>query len=174
MGFMLVDWLRKSWQAQAFPVCASMETWQAQLGDAHVALLKPMTFMNRSGSAVQRFLGEHELPLKRMLVVYDDLSLPLGHMRVRPRGSAGGHNGIADIMDCLGTTEIPRLRLGMGTDNPGDTVSFVLSDFDKAELVSLEKVLENAAKAARMWLFESFDRLMSQFNGSVIEPPDTQ
>ena len=114
-----------------------------------VAIAKPLTFMNRSGKAVTALLDRYGLDVNRLLVVYDDIALPIGALRLREKGSHGGHNGIRDIIQSLGSTEFPRLRVGVGNSfPPGGQVRFVLSPFADDEQSAAEAAFQEAAEAA--------------------------
>ena len=114
-----------------------------------VALAKPLTFMNRSGQAVTALLDRYGLTPDDLLVVYDDLALPVGSLRLRAKGSHGGHNGIRSLIEHLGSPEFPRLRVGVGNSfPPGGQVDFVLSPFDAAERPAVEAAFDAAADAA--------------------------
>ena len=166
---MLVEKLAQDWGATPMPVVSNARIGGVEMEGLHIGLVQPLTYMNRSGDALRSLFTKNEVPLERVLVVYDDLSLPLGRMRLRRDGSAGGHNGLGHIVEMLATTRVPRLRVGIGGEAPPpDLVDFVLGEFDERESVLLEKVLENAAKAARMWLFEPMDTVMSKVNGSAV------
>ncbi len=171
VGFRLIDRMALANQAQAVSLRADMSLTSIQIEEHRIALIKPLTYMNRSGSVVASFLSRYSVPTDRLLIVYDDVALALGRMRFRSCGSAGSHNGMGDIVEKLQTTEIPRLRLGIGTEMAvdGELAEFVLSDFTVNEQSLVGNVLEIASKAARMWLFESTDYLMSQFNGLAVE-----
>lgn len=136
-------------------------------GDAPipVALAKPLTFMNRSGQAVAALLDRYDVEPDRLLVVYDDLALPLGSLRLRQRGSAGGHNGVRSVIDYLGSTEFPRLRIGVGDSfPPGGQVDFVLSPFDDAEREAVEAALNAAADAALTVVRDGLVAAMNRHN----------
>ena len=116
---------------------------------AGIALAKPLTFMNRSGQAVTALLDRYGLGPENLLVVYDDLALPIGALRLRGQGSHGGHNGIRSLIEHLGSTEFPRLRVGVGNSfPPGGQVDFVLSPFDDDERPAFDAALDEAAQAA--------------------------
>ncbi|MFQ5886804.1 MAG: aminoacyl-tRNA hydrolase [Anaerolineae bacterium] len=127
-----------------------------------VALLKPLTHVNRSGDVVIPLLRGYGLPLGRLLIVYDDLDLPLGRIRIRERGSAGGHKGMASIIDHLGP-EIPRLRLGIGRKGE-DPKDYVLSPFTAEERVIMEKGYDRIADAVECIIGEGFSKAMERFN----------
>jgi len=142
---------------------------EGRVGGERVALLEPHTWMNLSGKAVVAAVDA--LPLgdlaSDLVVVYDDLDLPFGRLRVRPGGSAGGQKGLADIQDWLGRSDFPRLRFGIGRPPPGgDAVEHVLAPFDAAELRSLDAALERAADAVETILVEGVQVAMNRFNAS--------
>lgn len=132
-------------------------------GDAWVA--KPMTYMNESGRFVQAFAGYHRVPPADILVVYDEIALPLGRIRLRPGGSAGGQKGMGSILRQLATQEIPRLRLGIGPQPERmDSADFVLSRFKPSEEEALESALALAADAARAARRDGLEAAMNRFN----------
>ncbi len=130
-----------------------------------LTLAWPRTYMNRSGWAVEKLLVKHGLTPNDMLVVVDDYNLPLGKLRLRKSGSDGGHNGLASIIDSLGTNEFPRLRLGIGTlpDNISSS-DFVLSRFEPAESELVEEMLDKAAEAVLFSINNRFDEAMNKYN----------
>ena len=128
-------------------------------------LLKPLTYMNRSGEVVARYVRALRLELHDLLVIFDDISLPLGTIRLRKKGGAGGHNGVQDIIDHLGTGDFPRLRVGIGSDFArGQQVDYVLSSFDTAEQPVVEDVIAQAQDAVLTFLREGIDIAMNRFN----------
>ena len=130
-----------------------------------VALAKPLTFMNRSGQAVEALLDRYGLTPAELLVVYDDLALPIGALRVLGKGGAGGHNGLQDVIDTLGSTEFPRLRVGVGDSfPPGGQVDFVLSPFDDAEREAADAALDAAADAALTFARDGLQATMNRHN----------
>ena len=127
-----------------------------------VALLKPLTYVNRSGDVVALLLRGYGLPLDRLLIIYDDLDLPLGRIRIREQGSAGGHKGMASIIDLLGP-EIPRLRVGIGRKEE-DPQEYVLSPFTAEERVIMEKGYDRIAAAIECIIREGLSKAMERFN----------
>ncbi len=131
-----------------------------------VALAKPLTFMNRSGQAYAALLRRYHLEPADVLLVYDDLSLPLGQIRLRGKGSAGGHNGVQSVIDALGSTEFPRLRVGVGDSFPrGGQVDYVLSPFDEDERETVDAALAAAAEAALTFVRDGLTAAMNRHNG---------
>jgi PTH1 family peptidyl-tRNA hydrolase len=130
-----------------------------------VVLVKPQTFMNESGRAVGRLVRFYKVQLERLLVIYDDLDLPLGKVRLRPTGGSGGHKGMRSIIKHLGSEGFPRLRIGIGRP-PGrmDPAAYVLQDFSAEEDPLLEDALERAEIAIETWLRDGIDVAMSRCN----------
>lgn len=141
-----------------------------EIGDCHVdgeklLLVKPTTFMNRSGDAVVQVLNWYKMEETECLVCYDDLNLPIGTLRMRPKGSAGGHNGVRDIIQKLGTDRFPRLRIGIGSDfREGNQVDYVLSRFSKSKTETIEETVERACDAAMTFVREGIDAAMNAYN----------
>ncbi len=130
-----------------------------------VVLAQPQTFMNDSGQAVVPLAQFYQVPPARLLVVYDDLDLPPGTLRVRPEGGSGGHKGMHSIIEQLGSSDFARLRIGIGRP-PGqmDAAAYVLQDFSADEMPLIEKALERAVAAIEMWLVEGVVMAMSRHN----------
>lgn len=137
---------------------------ERQLGEGAL-LAKALTFMNLSGEAIAELIRYYRLAPVDTLVVADDVNLPLGRLRARARGSHGGHNGFKSIVDCLGTTEFPRLRIGVGRGDPErDLADHVLARFDPAERPDVEAAIARAADAAELFVTEGIDAVMNTFN----------
>ncbi len=138
------------------------------IGGRSVILVKPRTFMNKSGGPIAALTRFYRVPLDRVLVVYDDLDLPLGTTRLRPSGGAGGHRGVRSVINQLGCRDFPRLRVGIGRP-PGrmDPADYVLQDFSREEEHLLDETLEQATAAIETWLAEGVDEAMTRYNCSV-------
>lgn len=137
----------------------------ARCGD--VWLFKPLGHMNCSGPPVARLVTQADVALERLLVLVDDLDLPLGRVRLRPAGSSGGHRGLESLIDALGTEAFPRLRLGIGPCPPGLSArEFVLSRMTADELDAIEPLCERAAEAALWWAREGIGAAMNRFNSA--------
>lgn len=132
-------------------------------------LALPQTYMNRSGYAVRCLVERHGLEPSEILVVYDEVALPLGRIRLRPGGSPGGHRGMESVVESLRTDRISRLRLGCGGEEGAseaeDLVSYVLSPFRSDEREAADRMVERAADACRAWLAEGIETAMNDFNG---------
>lgn len=128
-------------------------------------LLKPSTYMNLSGNAVRYWMNEKKIPVERLLVVVDDLSLPFGHLRLKPSGSEAGHNGLRHITSVLGTQRYARLRFGIGNDFPrGGQVDYVLGEFGEDDLAQMDERLAVAADSVRAFCLSGINVAMNQYN----------
>jgi PTH1 family peptidyl-tRNA hydrolase len=136
----------------------------------HVLIAKPQTYMNLSGSSVQGLAAFYKITPERMLVIFDDLDLPLGTLRIRSKGGSGGHKGLTDIIQRLGTQDFPRIRFGIGRP-PGrmEAADFVLQGFSPDELPLVEQTVARAIKAAETWLTDGIDASMNRYNGAAEE-----
>lgn len=131
-----------------------------------VALAKPMTFVNRSGLAVREMASKYGLEPREILVIYDDMDLDPGVLRIRPKGGSGGHNGIKSIIESMSTQEFPRMRIGVGRPPRGGAVQHVLGRASKAEAELIDEGIHRAADAVLAVLAEGVDTAMNRFNRS--------
>lgn len=165
MGFLLADhaagkapggrW--KAWRGVG-------RCYEAELGGRRVFLLKPETYMNNSGLAVQSLADFYKVPLADILAVYDDMDLPFGKLKLRRGGSAGGHKGMASVISALGSPEIARLKIGIGREPGADAKNYVLDRFSAAEEKALGPVLERACEALVAALEKGLEAAMNAFN----------
>ena len=144
-------------------------TWNARRSSGgevrSVMMLAPMTYMNCSGRSVQGMLKYYKVRTDETLVVLDDLNLPLGQLRIRPDGSAGGHNGLEDVLQACGTNEVPRLRIGIGAPPGGfDAKDYVLSKFRPVEQEEIDVAIRIAADAVEKWIFGDINQVMEIYN----------
>jgi peptidyl-tRNA hydrolase, PTH1 family len=137
---------------------------EGNLEGKRVMLAKPQTFMNSSGEAVGKLYSFYKIAPEDLLVVYDDLDLPLGKIRMRSLGSSGGHHGMESIIGHIGTSAFPRLRIGIGRPNPEADIDHVLGSFDASEQKAMNETCDRAAKAIDAWLAEGISVAMNQFN----------
>ncbi len=168
LGFMLVDLLAREAGAQVKRRECRALIGAASIEGERVELVKPQTFMNLSGEAVSCLLSKPERDgsdPSSIIVISDDLALPFGTIRLRPRGSAGGHNGLKSIIAALKTEEFPRLRIGVQPTHPvSDTRRYVLEEFPRSERPEVEKVLERGAEALRTVIRDGIEKAMQQYN----------
>jgi len=175
VGFRVIDLLADRWGVSAGKVRDGSARLEVARDEpvGRVLLVKPARYMNNSGAPLRAVLRNTAAdPETDLLVVADDVDLPLGRIRLRRSGSAGGHNGLRDIIDALGTDQFARLRVGIGRS--GETVDHVLSTFAKAEDETAREAIATAADAVESWLAEGVETTMNLFNGvDLAEPPGT-
>jgi PTH1 family peptidyl-tRNA hydrolase len=146
---------------------------RGMINNHKVILIKPQTFMNLSGKAVSKVVSYYKVLLQDLLIVYDDLNLELGQVRIRKKGSAGGHKGMESIMQYLNSEDIPRLRIGIG--NPSinfnfDYVSYVLSNFNNEEKDKIKEVIQLSTEAIKIIIEDGPEKAMRRYNRKLIEP----
>ncbi len=173
LGYRVVDRLAERWQ-----IAMSRQRFSAWVGDGsiggrHVILLKPTAFMNRSGEAVAAASRFYKLALSDLLVISDDLALPVGRIRLRAGGSAGGHKGLADVTDRLGTQAFARLRVGIGQAQD-DAVDYVLSPFEANEAPIAQRAEARAADAVETWVAQGIEMAMTKHNNPTETPETSQ
>jgi len=167
-GFMLVDRLSRSWGVELRGRLFKSRTAPARRGGEDVLLVEPKTFMNRSGAAVRAAMDGREVGPERLIVVYDDLDIPLGEIRVRKSGRPGTHKGMISISGELRTDAFPRVRIGIGPLPAGrDAAEYVLEPFRRNERSDLERGLAQAEEAVEMVLDGAIERAMTRFNKRV-------
>ena len=168
VGFRAIDLLCSQRGYRADRLRLKALTGFCELGGQKVLLVKPMTYMNLSGQAVRPLADYYKIPPEHILVIFDDVSLPVGKLRVRPDGSAGGHNGAKSLIAELGTQDFPRIRVGVGEKpHPDyDLADWVLSSFSAQEEKQLAPVLERAVEAAAAVIEDGVRQAMNRFNGN--------
>ena len=166
-GFMSLDLLAARLQVKVSKEHFKALTAQADFDGQRLLLMKPLTFMNASGIAIEAAAHFYKIPPERVLVLFDDISLPVGKLRIRKNGSAGGHNGLKSIISCLGSDQFPRVKIGVGAKpHPDyDLADWVLSSFSKAEQPELDRALDNARDAALCILTDGCEKAAASFNG---------
>lgn len=168
VGFMLLDRMAAA-DGAVFKSEPKFQAHFTKLSDGTI-LMKPQTFMNLSGRSVRQFLSFFKLPLEKILVVYDDVALPLGHLRFREKGSAGGHNGIKSLIEHLGGDGFPRLKMGIGAASPGEMTGHVLGKFAPDEHESLENMLATAVEAVQFSRSQGIALASNRFNTPKSKP----
>ncbi len=166
IGFLEIDRLAEQCGVMVDNRHCKALTARTRIGNQEVLLAKPETYMNSSGLSVFELVKKYELdPQEDLLVIYDELDLPLGSIRIRARGSSAGHNGIQSIISAMGTHEVARMRLGIAPDHPvKDGVRYVLGQFKKSQLPKLDELLDLGAQAVNVILAEGIDVAMNRFN----------
>ncbi len=166
LGFMLIDKLAREANSQVKREECRALLGRIEIEDRLLELVKPQTFMNLSGESINCLLKKETRSAKNLIVISDDLALPFGKIRLRARGSAGGHNGLKSIEECIKTQEFIRLRIGIQPEHPiSDTKHFVLENFSKNDLETIEKVLEQSAEAIHSVILDGIEKAMAKYNG---------
>lgn len=165
LGFMLIDRLAREFQTQVKREECRALIGRVEIDNRKAELVKPQTFMNLSGEAVNCLLRKENRSAEKLIVVSDDLALPLGTIRLRAKGSAGGHNGLKSIIASLRADEFIRLRIGIQPEHAlRDTKDFVLENFSKTDLQTIEEVLQQGVEAVRCVLSDGIEQAMARFN----------
>lgn len=161
VGFMVLDRMA----AAAGIAFRTEKNWKCEIArDSDLLLCKPLTFMNLSGQAVQPVSQFFKIDPGEMIVIFDEMALPIGKLRLRPTGSAGGHNGMRSIIQSLGTSDLPRLRIGIGSAEPGAAIGHVLGRFAPEEKAPLDEAISRSADAIRCVQSCGLEAAMNRFN----------
>jgi PTH1 family peptidyl-tRNA hydrolase len=170
VGYLCLDRLAKAHQLAFDKRQGQALLAFGQIEERSVILLKPTTFMNESGRAVAAVSRFYRVPLERVLVIYDELDLPQGSVRVRSKGGSGGHGGMRSIMACLGSQDFPRVRVGIGRP-PGrmEPSDYVLQDFGDSEVPLFDEVIDSVVRTVECWLANGIEIAMTRFNRNVLE-----
>ncbi len=164
IGFMVVDRLAAAHSIRIEKNAGSYLWGSGRILGAEVVLAKPLTFMNLSGKAVKGLLESLGVPAQKMLVVYDDSDLETGTIRLRRRGGSGGHRGIASVIEHIGTTEFPRLRMGIGRGDDLDLKDYVLSPFSQEEMALVNDEIERGVASIEAVVSRGIDYAMNRYN----------
>ncbi len=170
VGFMLIDRIAVRLNAQGMKLQSKALVLNAQYNDHKLILAKPQTYMNLSGQSVQGLVHFYKIPFSNVMILSDDLDLPFGTIRIRASGGPGGQRGLNDILQKLGTKDVPRLRIGIGRP-PGrmDPAAYVLQDFSREEMNELSLILDRGAEAVFTFVKHGLNKAMNDFNGGVKE-----
>ena len=165
-GFLAIDYISQKYSLDVKQVKFKSLVGEVKIGEHRALLMKPQTFMNLSGEAVGEACKFYKIPPENVIVIFDDISLPCGSLRIRRKGSAGGHNGIKSIIQHLGSDNFPRIKLGVG-DKPHadfDLADYVLSNFSKDEIPLMKQAMEKACNALDYLTDGKIDEAMSKFS----------
>jgi peptidyl-tRNA hydrolase, PTH1 family len=164
IGFMIADRFVRAHELDFARKRFNAQIAEGNIDGQRILIAKPQTFMNLSGEAVGKLFAFYKIAPHDLLVIYDDLDLPLGKMRLRSRGSAGGHHGMESIIARVGTSDFPRLRVGIGRPNPDADIDHVLGSFDADERTVMDETFARAVDAIDTWLADGIDAAMNRFN----------
>jgi len=168
VGFMMIDHIAIRLNARGMKVQSKAIVISARHDDKKIILAKPQTFMNLSGQSVQGLAHFYKIPPENLMVLSDDLDIPFGTIRIRASGGPGGQRGLGNILERLGTKEVPRLRIGIGRP-PGrmDPAAYVLQNFSRDEVKEVSNILDRGADAVFAFVTDGLNKAMNEFNGSV-------
>lgn len=166
VGFNVIDILAKEYGISVSKIKHKALIGEGRVGSEKVLLVKPQTYMNLSGETLIDIYNYYKVDMENIIVIYDDIDLDVGKIRIRKKGSGGTHNGMRSIIKCLGANDFPRVRVGVSKPKPGqDLADFVLSRFRKEESDDVELGLEKAAKAVDVMIRDNIDLAMNKYNG---------
>ena len=163
IGFITLDYLAERHDIKINKIKHKALVGEGRIAGQKVLLVKPQTYMNLSGESLREVMDYYKVDIEDMIVVYDDIDLPAGTVRIRKKGSAGTHNGMRSIVQHLGQ-DFPRIRMGIGNDRRGDLVDFVLGGFSKEDREVLEPAVERAALAIESYVDEGIEKAMNKYN----------
>lgn len=164
VGFMIVEQFAQSYSFDFKRKKFNAQVAEGRIAGARVLIAKPQTYMNASGEAVAKLFAYYKVKPRDLLVIYDDLDLPLGKIRLRADGSSGGHHGMESIITRIGTSDFPRVRIGIGRPNPDADVDHVLGDFTEDDRAVMDETVERAADAIETWLEHGIVMAMNKYN----------
>lgn len=165
VGFNVIDILANEYGISVTKMKHKALIGEGRVGTEKIVLVKPVTYMNLSGESLVEIYNFYKIDRNNIVVIYDDIDLDVGKIRIRKKGSGGTHNGMKSIVKCLETTDFPRIRVGISKPEPGDDLAnFVLSRFSKEEEVELKDGLEKVVKAIDCIITENIDLSMNKFN----------
>lgn len=170
LGFLTIDYLSEDLGILVNKLKHKSLVGEGRFGRCKVLLVKPQTYMNLSGEALREIVTYYNVEPGELLVVYDDLDIPTGSLRIRKQGSAGTHNGMRSIIKCLGFNDFPRIRIGIGLreemEFPGDMADFVTGGFWKEERKPLKQAIIKVTTAIKVYLEDGIDKAMNEYNGN--------
>jgi len=177
LGFITIDILAGEHGIKVNKIKHKALVGEGAILGSKVMLIKPQTYMNLSGESIREVIEYYKPDIEKLIIIYDDIDLPAGQLRIRKKGSAGTHNGMKSIIYHLRTDQFPRIRIGIGGDRKISLVNFVTGGFGKKEKELMEDAVRRAAKAAEMILHSGIDKAMAEYNkkiGQAEEEPDNE
>ena len=166
-GFLAIDYLAQTFNTKVDRIKFKGLVGSFEYADKKVLLLKPMTYMNSSGDSIIEAVNFYKIKPEKLIVIYDDIAFDVGVVKMRKKGSDGGHNGVKSIIQRLGTEEFPRIRIGIGVPKD-DMVKHVLSEFEDDEKQKIFRAIEKTAQGIKILLENGIDRAMNYINGDVV------
>ncbi len=169
VGFMVIEMLSQKWNVPVDRLKFQALIGETKIGEEKVLLVKPQTFMNLSGNSIYEIVRFYKIEPDHVIVIYDDLDLPVGTVRIRKQGGTGGHNGMKSIIYQLQTEEFPRIRIGIDKPEGDEVIDYVLHDFLKSEQEPIFEALQKAALAVECMIRENVDMAMNKYNVKNID-----
>lgn len=163
-GFNVIDCLVEKYNIKMDKLKFNSVYGEVNINGEKVMLVKPVTYMNRSGAAISEIVNFYKIPIENLIVIYDDIDIPAGSLRIRPHGSSGSHNGMKSIISSLGTDKFPRIRVGIGRNSQMDLADYVLARFSPEERDKVDGIIKKAAEAAEEIVKNSLDSAMQKYN----------
>lgn len=164
IGFISIDYMADKYGIKVSKIKHKALIGEGNIGNSKLILVKPQTYMNLSGEAVREIVDYYKADLSKLVVIYDDIDIPVGSVRIRKKGSSGTHNGMRSIIYQLKSEEFPRIRIGMGRNGSDELKDFVLGGFSKAEKPVLEAAVRHTADAVECFISEGIDVCMNRYN----------
>lgn len=168
LGFMVIDELARRNSVSVDKSKFKSLTGEFKLGGEKVILMKPQTYMNLSGEAIREAVNFYKIDLKNLLVIYDDLDIPMGALRIRTSGSSGTHNGMKSVVSQLGSRDFPRVRIGIGSNKDDNLIDFVIGKPSKSEEAVLSDTVSEAVHAVECYITDGIDKAMNRFNSGKV------
>lgn len=165
MGFLAVEALKDLLSCRGEKLKHKGLSCRAEAGEARLLLVKPQTFMNNSGECIGQVMAFYKIPPERLIVMYDDIDLEAGALRIRKNGGAGTHNGMRSILDTIKTQDFMRIRIGIGKPEHGDLADYVLGRIPKAQQETMQAAVKRAAEAAKCIAIQGIEAAMQKYNG---------
>ena len=169
VGYMIVDEFSKRYNINNFKVKYNGLYTKIYRNGEYYIILKPLSYMNLSGTVVSKFANFYKIKSQDILIIHDDLDLPLGRIRIKSKGSSGGHNGIKNIIECLNTEDFARFKIGISKNSNIDTKDYVLGKFNKEELEKIKKIFDFSSNVIEDFLDNDIERVKSKYNGESYE-----
>lgn len=164
IGFIALDLLAERNDIKINKIKHKALVGEGRISGQKVLLVKPQTYMNLSGQSLQEVMAYYKEEIENLIVIYDDIDIPMGTVRIRKKGSAGTHNGMRSVVQCLNSDQFPRIRIGLGDGRKGELKDFVIGGFSKAEKEPLEEAVTRAVRAAECIVEKGIDKAMNEYN----------
>jgi len=169
VGFDTIECLAQKYNVNLNKLKFNSVYGETNINGEKVMLVKPVTYMNRSGIAIAEILKFYKIPIDNLIIIYDDIDIPVGALRIRPNGSSGTHNGMKSIINQIQNDKFPRVRIGIGRNPDMDLADYVLQRFNKDERVKVDEIIKLASEAAEEIILRSLDSSMQKFNIKTVD-----